>query len=165
MVSVTHSLGKLEINATVPVAEIVGGLADTDAALVVDAIAFATGLYAGRSLDHGEPVLEHAVGTALILAGLRLDAETRAAGILFDAPNCLPPAATAEAQLIALGKRFGAGIARLVAEVAKVNRLRLITRQHAQAGLAGEQRDEAQIEVLRKMLLAMAEDVRVVLIR
>jgi GTP pyrophosphokinase len=165
MVSVTHSLVKLELNSAVPVAEMVAGLTGADPALVMDALAFASGIYAGRSLNHGEPVWDHALGTALILAGLRLDAETRAAGILFDAPNCLPPAATAAASSIELGKRFGAGIAKLVAEVAKVNRLRLITRQHAQAGLAGEQRDEAQIEILRKMLLAMAEDIRVVLVR
>jgi GTP pyrophosphokinase len=163
MVAVTHALGKLRFDATASVAEIVAGLTAADAALVEDAFVFATGSYAGRNLEHGEPVLEHALGTALILASLRLDAETRAAGILFDSPNC--PAATAEASSIALTKRFGAGTARLVAEVAKVNRLRLITRQHAQAGLAGEQRDEAQIEVLRKMLLAMVEDIRVVLIR
>lgn len=163
MVSVTHSLSGLELSATMPVAGIVAGLDDAEAAKVVDALAFAGGLYAGRKLDHGELVLDHALGTALILAGLKLDAETRAAGILFDMPNCL--AADDGAPPVELGKRFGANIARLVAEVAKVNRLRLVTRAHAQAGLAGEQRDEAQIEVLRKMLLAMVEDVRVVLIR
>src|ERR1700678_1665252 len=152
MVSVTHSLSGLELSATMPVAGIVAGLDDAEAAKVVDALAFAGGVYAGRKLDHGEPVLDHALGMALILAGLKLDAETRAAGILFDMPNCLE-AADGGGPPIELGKRFGANVTRLVAEVAKVNRLRLVTRQHAQAGLAGEQRDEAQIEVLRKMLL------------
>jgi GTP pyrophosphokinase len=147
-----------------PVAGIVAGLDGAEASIVVDALAFAGGVYAGRALDHGEPVLDHALGTALVLAGLKLDAETRAAGILFDMPNCLA-AGDGGGPPIELGKRFGANVTRLVSEVAKVNRLRLVTRQYAHAGLAGEQRDEAQIEVLRKMLLAMAEDVRVVLIR
>jgi len=164
MVSVTHSLSKLNLGAAVPAAGIVAGLDDADSVKVVDALAFAPGIYNGRKLDHGEPVFDHALGTALILAGLKLDAETRAAGILFDMPNCLP-AAEGGGPTVELGKRFGDMTARLVAEVAQVNCQRLVTRAHAHAGLAGERRDEAQIEILRKMLLAMVEDVRVVLIR
>jgi len=162
MVAVTHSLAKLDLRQTVPVAALTAGLGEVDAGLVVDALAYASELYAGRMLDHGEPAFDHALGIALILAGLKLDAETRAAGVLFHVRACLPPADRAADPLV---ERFGAGVAKLVAGVAKVNRLRLVTREHAKAGLAGEQRDEAQIEVLRKMLLAMVEDVRVVLIR
>ena len=165
MVAVTHSLAKLNRQETVPVGEIVAGLAADDAALVTDALAFASGIYAERTLNHGEPVLEHALGMALILSGLRLDAETRAAGILFDAPNCLPPAQGSASLLAPVAQRFGASVGKLVADVAKVNELRLVTREHAKAGLAGVQRDESQIEILRKMLLAMVGDLRVVLIR
>jgi GTP pyrophosphokinase len=170
MVAVTHSIIKGGSAAGVPSSEICAGLNQDDARLVAGALEFAAQSYAGRSLEHGEPVFEHALGNALVLAGLRLDAQTRAAGILFDAPNCLPAdtggnAPSAEPAAAVLAARFGADVAKLVEEVSKVNRLRLITREHAKAGLAGAQRDQSQIEVLRKMLLAMVGDLRVVLIR
>ncbi len=173
MVEVTHSIARHAVKTPQAHAQICACLAGAEAALVLGALDFASEIYAARNLPHGEATLEHALGTALILAGLRLDAQTRAAGLLFDAPNCLledaiktgegkstsaPPAAK-------LTERFGADVAKLVEDVSRVNSLRLITRKHAKASLAGGPRDESQIEVLRKMLLAMVGDLRVVLIR
>jgi GTP pyrophosphokinase len=133
------------------------GLAEPEAARLRRACDFAVSMYADKRLGTGEPALEHALGLAGSLAALRLDAEARIAGILFAAPQYL------EHSEDRLSAEFGSGVAGLVAGIAKLNRLRVVTR-----ALAGQQEGEAhssQAEVLRKMLLAMVEDIRVVLLR
>jgi GTP pyrophosphokinase len=133
------------------------GLEPDERELVRDAYAFASELYAERLLGTGEPVLAHALGLAAGLAALRLDGEARAAGFLFAVPQYL-----AEAE-IRLGARFGERVTALVTGVWRLNRLRVVTR-----GIATQQAGAAkgsQAEALRKMLLAMVEDVRAVLIR
>jgi GTP pyrophosphokinase len=140
-----------------PLEATLAGLEPEERELVRDAHAFATELYADRALGTGEPVLTHALGLAAALAGLRLDGEARAAGFLFAAPEYLPES---EAKL---GARFGDRVAALVTGVWRLNRLRVVTR-----GIATQEAGAAkgsQAEALRKMLLAMVEDVRAVLIR
>jgi GTP pyrophosphokinase len=124
------------------------GLAPADRALVAQALEFAERLYAGRLLSSGEPVWSHALGLTASLGAIGMDAAGRAAGILFAAPDYL--GAHDE-----LRQRFGAEVAELAEGVEKLYRLRVATRDSA-----GEQN-----EVLRKMVLGMVEDVRVVLIR
>ncbi len=132
------------------------GLDGPERELVVRAAAFAAPLYEGRLLGTGESALAHAYGLAANLAALRLDASTRAAGLLFAVPEYLPDAAAK------LAARFDAAVAALVDGVARLNRLRVVTRGLA----AADERDrQSQAETLRKMLLAMVEDIRVVLIR
>jgi GTP pyrophosphokinase len=135
---------------------VLAGLDARERALVERAAALAATLYDGKLLGTGEAALDHALGLAENLAQLRLDAATRAAGLLFAAPEYLPDA---DAQLAA---RIDAGVAELVSGVAKLNRMRVVTR-----GLAASEakRKESQAEILRKMLLAMVADIRVVLIR
>ena len=136
---------------------IAAGLPEADAVRLRRAYALALTMYADKLLGTGEPALEHALGAASSLAALRLDAETRIAAILFAAPQYLPDS---QDQLVA---EYGPAVAGLVAGIAKLNRLRVITR-----ALAGQENDAAhssQAEVLRKMLLAMVEDIRVVLLR
>ena len=133
------------------------GLPEADAVRLRRAYEFAVPVYAGKLLGTGEPVLEHALGVASSLAALRLDAETRIAGILFAVPQYL---ADSQDKLAAA---FGPTVAALVAGIAKLNQLRMVTR-----ALAGQETGAArnsQAEVLRKMLLAMVEDIRVVLVR
>jgi GTP pyrophosphokinase len=101
----------------------------------------------------GEPLLDRAVGTATILAGLKLDAATVRAGLLIG----LPAAGAFDAE--AVGARFGAEVAMLVAGVARMEEIRAVS----VAGDADER--AAQAERLRKMLLAMVEDIRVVLVK
>ena len=119
------------------------GLAPADSALLRAALEFAEPLYAGKLLSSGEPAWSHSLGLTASLAAIGMDAPGRAAGILFAAPAD------------ALTDRFGAEVAGLVAGIDKLYRLRLATRDSP-----GEQN-----EVLRKMVLGMVEDVRVVLIR
>ncbi|MBC7803667.1 MAG: bifunctional (p)ppGpp synthetase/guanosine-3',5'-bis(diphosphate) 3'-pyrophosphohydrolase [Candidatus Parcubacteria bacterium] len=124
------------------------GLAAPERDLVARALDFAEPLYAGQVLSTGEPVWTHALGLAASLAAIGMDPVARAAGILFAAPKYLDDAG-------ALERRFGAEIAALAGGVEKLYQLRVLTRASA-----GEQN-----EILRKMVLGMAEDIRVVLIR
>jgi len=136
---------------------IAAGLPEGEALRLRRAYEFALLVYADKLLGTGEPVLDHALGLATSLAALRLDAETRIAGILFAVPQYL---ADSQEKLIAA---FGPAVAALVAGIAKLNQLRMITR--ALAGQETGAARSAQAEVLRKMLLAMVEDIRVVLVR
>jgi GTP pyrophosphokinase len=136
---------------------IAAGLPEADAMRLRSAYEFALSVYADKLLGTGEPVLEHALGVVSSLAALRLDVETRIAGILFAVPQYL---ADSQDKIAAA---FGSAVAALVAGIAKLNRLRMVTR-----ALAGQETGAArssQAEVLRKMLLAMVEDIRVVLVR
>ncbi len=124
------------------------GLPVIEHALIGRALEFAEPLYAGQVLSTGEPVWPHALGLGAGLAAVGLDPAARAAGILFAAPKQL-------GGLDQLRERFGEEIAGLAGGVEKLYRLRVATRISA----------EQQNEVLRKMVLGMVQDVRVVLIR
>ncbi len=101
----------------------------------------------------GEPLIDRALGAATILAGLKLDAGTVRAALLTGLPgaNAFDPDD--------VGARYGADVATLVAGTARMDEIRAMPPQ----GDADER--AAQAERLRKMLLAMVEDIRVVLIK
>src|SRR5262249_42223929 len=105
-------------------------------------------LSAAELLSPGEPVWPHALGIASSLADIGLDAPGRAAGILFAMPKRL--GATDRIKEV-----FGAEISGLAEGVERLYQLRVATRANP----------VEQNEVLRKMVLGMVEDVRVVLIR
>ncbi|HXI35854.1 MAG TPA: HD domain-containing protein, partial [Burkholderiales bacterium] len=128
-----------------PIAE---GLGARERALVGRALEFAEPLYAGQALSTGEPTWAHALGIGANLAAIGVDAAGRAAGILFAAPKHL-------ADPEEMKSAFGEEVAGLATGVEKLYQLRVATR--------GNPRE--QNEVLRKMVLGMVEDVRVVLIR
>ena len=135
-------------NSAAALAPLAAGLAPEAQARLADALAFAEPLYAGQTLSTGEPVWPHALGLGASLAAIGADPAARAAGVLFAAPKFLGAGE-------ALAARFGAEIAGLAAGVEKLYQLRVLTRTSA----------AQQSETLRKMLLGMVEDVRVVLIR
>ena len=146
-----------------PLSGIASGLAVADAELVALAQAYAAQVYADRLLGTGEPALAHGLGAAAMAADLRLDAQTRAAAMLFAVPAFLPDSQAA------LTERFGPAVAGLVAGISQLNRLRVLIRKStapvASGGSVERTERASQIEVLRKMLLAMVEDIRVVLLR
>jgi len=120
-------------------------------AVVEEAYHFAAEAHRGQVRKSGEPYLEHPIQTALILAELQLDASSLAAALLHDIPeNCGLPIDQIEA-------KFGAEIAKLVEGTTKMGKVSW------QASGTGAK--EAQAENLRKMLVAMAEDLRVVFIK
>ena len=145
MVSVVQLHPQSGASALEPLA---AGLAAPERDLVARALDFAEPLYAGQRLSTGEPAWSHALGIAASLAAIGLDAPGRGAGILFASPKYLDG-------LEKLREAFGEEIAALAGGVEKLYQLRVATR--------GTPRE--QNEVLRKMVLGMVEDVRVVLIR
>ena len=119
--------------------------------VVEDAFRFAAEAHQGQVRKSGEPYLEHPLQTASILAELQLDAASLAAALLHDVPeNCGLPVAKIEA-------KFGPEIGKLVDGTTKLGKVSW----QAPGAVTGE----AQAENLRKMLVAMAEDLRVVFIK
>ena len=155
MVSVSHAVTEADAE-TPPIDRLCDGLSESQRALVERALAMAEPIYRDRILGTGEPVWRHALGTAMIAAALRLDVETRIAAVLFSVEEYL------EGADAKLEDEFGGPVARLVEGLKSLNGLRVITRMTANA-TAPDIR--AQTEVLRKMLLAMVTDIRVVLLR
>jgi GTP pyrophosphokinase len=110
-------------------------------------------LYVDKRLRTGEPFLDHADGMVAIVRPLRDDPDLLAAAYLFGAHDVLRDADEW------LRARFGPAVAQLVADLRQL--MRLSERTRPRSGEAGE----AQAEALRKMLLAMCNDLRVVLLR
>src|SRR5438128_2296011 len=127
-----------------PLAE---GLSPADRARLAEALDFAEPLYAGQLLSTGESTWAHALGLTANLAAIGVDTVGRMGGLLFAAPK--------HVELDKLTATFGPEVASLAAGVEQLYQLRLATRANP----------TEQNEVLRKMVLGMVEDVRVVLIR
>ncbi|HLJ60453.1 MAG TPA: bifunctional (p)ppGpp synthetase/guanosine-3',5'-bis(diphosphate) 3'-pyrophosphohydrolase [bacterium] len=119
--------------------------ADRD--LIRRAYLFAEAAHAGQTRASNEPYVHHAVAVADILVGLRLDSATIAAALLHDVPED-----TAH-PIEEIKAKFGPEIAGLVDGVTKLGRIEWKTRE------------ERQAENLRKMFLAMASDIRIILIK
>ncbi len=135
------------------------GLSAEDAARLRQAIDYVCEIYADRLLGSGEATWAHGLGMAAIIAGLKLDADARIAALLFSLPACK------ENAIELIEARFGKAVAHLVNGISRLNRLRPITHGYVADAEHNPQEMRAQIEVLRKMLLAMVEDIRVVLLR
>jgi GTP pyrophosphokinase len=156
MVSVVQLHPQSSAAALEPLAE---GLSADDRGLIARALEFAEPLYAGQRLSTGEPVWPHALGIGANLASVGMDAAGRAAGVLFAAAKHVREEG-------ALQAAFGDEIAALAVGVERLYQLRVATRPNVRAG-AATKRDlrVEQSEILRKMVLGMVEDIRVVLIR
>jgi guanosine-3',5'-bis(diphosphate) 3'-pyrophosphohydrolase len=116
-------------------------------ALVKKAYTYAQNAHAGQVRNSGDPYIIHPLAVAKILASLELDAPTLAAGLLHDVVEDTP---------IPLGeieKMFGPEIALVVDGVTKLNKIDF------------RSKEEQQVENLRKMFLAMAKDIRVIMIK
>jgi GTP pyrophosphokinase len=141
--------------------QLVHGLGPDDCVRVKAALDFAAEAYGERLTTRGQSAFEFSVGVAGTLAVLRSDAETRIAGLLFEL------AITDPSQAGKLEERFGKEVADMVRGVHQLIRLRGLTAGQAPVGRGKNAAQEAmaQVETLRKMLLAMASDMRVVLVR
>lgn len=118
-----------------------------------EAFAFAHHCHSGQFRKSGEPYITHPLAVAELVASLELDHNAVAAAFLHDVQeDCGVPNEE-------LNKRFGADVAALVEGLTKLDKLSV----QAASGPGG--RDAVQAQNLRKMFLAMAEDVRVVLIK
>jgi GTP pyrophosphokinase len=157
MVSVVHSLQQSSGEAEA-LSRLCSGLPADAAARAAEALDLARGAYADKVLGTGEAILQHALGMALIVASLDLDADARIAALLFAANDHVEDCG----ERLKVG--FGDTVAGLVGGLHRLGSLRPLTR--AAAGAAEGVTDmRAQTEILRKMLLAMVDDIRVVLLR
>jgi GTP diphosphokinase / guanosine-3',5'-bis(diphosphate) 3'-diphosphatase len=123
--------------------------------LVGAAYEYAATAHQGQTRASGEPFLEHPLQVALILAELQLDATALAAALLHDVPE------DTAVTLKQVEEKFGPDVARLVDGVTKLGKLALPELLEVRHTAPREQ----QAENLRKMLVAMAEDLRVVFIK
>ena len=128
-------------------AEHISYLKPDDVALVEKAYLFSKSAHEGQFRKSGDPYISHPVAVAKLLAKWHLDAQALMAALLHDVVEDTP--ATKQQ----VSEQFGKPVAELVDGVSKLDRIEFQTEAHAQA------------ENFRKMLLAMARDVRVILIK
>jgi len=122
-------------------------LKPADVARLADAYRFSEAAHAGQKRQSGDPYISHPLAVADILAGWRLDSQTLMAALLHDT---LEDASVTKTEI---SDTFGKPVAELVDGVSKLDKIEFQSAQDAQA------------ENFRKMLLAMARDVRVILIK
>ena len=120
---------------------------DGDQELVRRAFRFAAAAHDGQQRRSGEPFITHPTGVAKICARLRLDEQTIAAALLHDVVE------DTDTDLGAVREEFGDEVAQLVDGVTKLTRVQF------------QSREQAEAENYRKMVVAMAEDVRVILVK
>ena len=133
-------------------------LLDSQIKLIDEAYRFAENSHAGQFRDSGEPYIEHPLNTSLYLANLMQDAPTLAAGLLHDVvEDCGVPLSLIET-------KFGSEVKRLVDGVTNLSQMELLSQTHE---FESNQPDQLiqRSESIRKMLVAMAQDIRVVLIK
>ena len=118
-----------------------------DFALIARAYHFAKKYHEGQTRKSGHPFLHHCVEVARLLAQLRMDHTTVAAGLLHDLIEDTP------ATYADVAGQFGDKIAHLIDGVTKIDQLNY------------ESREARQAETYRKMLLSMVKDIRVMLIK
>ena len=116
--------------------------------LIAEAFEFAKAAHAGQKRKTGEDYFEHSVETAAILAEIGMRSRTTAAALLHDVPE------DTKFTLEDIRQKFGNETAELVDGITKLGKFKL----------RGDKK-EVQLENLRKIFLAMAEDIRVVLIK
>ena len=119
----------------------------TNEELLRKAYEVASTAHAGQKRDSGEEYIAHPMAVAEILAGLQLDDDAVAAGLLHDVVE------DTEITLEDLGKIFPPELVLLVDGVSKLGRLEYRSRQ------------EQQMENLRKLFLAMGQDIRIIMIK
>ncbi len=120
---------------------------EIDRAALTHAFDFACARHADQMRRSGDEFITHPVGVAQICAGMRLDTETLCAALLHDTVE------DTSASLAEIQEEFGEEVAQLVDGVTKLT------------GMTFESRDERPAENYRKMMVAMATDVRVILIK
>ena len=113
------------------------------------AFLYAKEMHEGQMRLSGEPYISHPISVAEIVATLGLDTESICAALLHDTVEDCPD----KTDLTEITKLFGSNVALLVDGVTKIKSINI------------EDKEEAQIESIRKMLLAMSKDIRVIFIK
>ncbi len=121
--------------------------ANVDISLLRRAYEFSDNAHAGQIRESGVPYIDHCHNVALILAEMHLDSATIAAALMHDVVE------DTKVTLAGIGEKFGEEIALLVDGVTKLGLVEF------------KSQEEQQVEYFRKMLLSMAKDIRVILIK
>ena len=116
---------------------------------IKQAFLYAKEMHEGQVRLSGEPYIMHPVNVAEIVAGLGLDTDSICAAFLHDTVEDCPD----KTDLTEITRLFGSDVALLVDGVTKIKSINI------------EDKEEAQIESIRKMLLAMSKDIRVIFIK
>lgn len=133
-------------------------LSEDEVAAVEEAYVFAADAHAGQRRKSGEPFIVHPVNTALYLANLRLDLTVIIAALLHDVVEDTPITQDD------ISERFGGEIAKLVDGVTKLTSAEMMQRADADSSRPANNA-AARAATIRKMLMTMADDFRVVLIK
>ncbi|NEX61875.1 RelA/SpoT family protein [Noviherbaspirillum galbum] len=154
MVSLASAQNEIDVQLT-------SGLTQDDGARVLDALAYVEPWYRGKAVITGQDAFDFSRGAAATLAQLNTDADSRIACLLFELTVLDPKEAEG------IGARFGQDIADLVGGIRQLMRLheQTFTPKEITSGKHAAQQAAQHMETLRKMLLAMATDMRVVLVR
>ncbi len=134
-------------DAEILLQELSAYLKPKDVAQIKSALAFSRNAHKGQLRESGEPYISHPIAVARILTPLHLDAQAITAALLHDV------AEDSGISIEVLAEKFGKPVAELVDGLSKLDKLKFDTKEDAQA------------ENFRKMLMAMARDVRVILIK
>jgi GTP diphosphokinase / guanosine-3',5'-bis(diphosphate) 3'-diphosphatase len=118
-----------------------------DLSIIKKAYDYSLKHHKGQSRASGEPYLVHPLEVALVLAEMKMDPVAVAAGLLHDSVE------DTSVTIVDIRKEFGEQVAHIVEGVTKISKIEFATRE------------EQQAENLRKMMLAMVDDIRVVLIK
>ena len=118
-----------------------------DVAKIQQAYDVASSAHKGQTRKSGDPYITHPVSVAMILADLGMDTDSVVAALLHDVVE------DTDVELTAIRKQFGPDVALLVDGVTKLGKIPYSSRE------------EQQAENIRKMLIAMAQDVRVIIIK
>src|ERR1700720_309995 len=118
-----------------------------DLSIIKKAYDFSLKYHEGQSRASGDPYLVHPLEVALVLAEMKMDPVAVAAGLLHDSVE------DTSVTIVDIRKEFGEQVAHIVEGVTKISKIDFATRE------------EQQAENLRKMMLAMVDDIRVVLIK
>ncbi len=118
-----------------------------DLALIQKAYVFSASAHAGQIRLNGEPYLSHPLEVTNILVNMHLDTATIVSGLLHDTVE------DTDTDISEIEEKFGGDVAQIVNGVTKISKMRF------------ESKEEAQAENIRKMILAMADDLRVIMVK
>lgn len=124
-----------------------GHLSEEDMSLIQKAYVFSAAAHLGQTRLSGEPYLFHPLEVANILAEMKLDKASVAAGLLHDTVE------DTKVTIKEISEEFGADVAKIVAGTTKIGKMSF------------HSKEEAQAENIRKMILAMADDIRVLMVK
>ncbi len=142
-----NSAGRLVIRIQEILDKVSANNHEADLELIQKAYVYAATHHAGQTRLSGEPYLSHPLAVADILAGMGFDEPTVAAGLLHDTVE------DTKASIEEIDENFGEEVADIVDGVTKISQITF------------ENKEEAQAENIRKMILAMSHDMRVLMVK